>query len=109
MGIDELVNTEEQFDDTRTLSCNDNNREEKEGAKGIHVPGEGECTPVDNFEALLDDHGVDGGDSRAGDAEKDTEEGDGGTIEEDSNEEAQGDNTASREDLERRAREKDHE
>lgn len=81
-------------DHAGALARNEDNRCESYGAEEVGVPREEDCATVDYCETLLVDYRCQGGDRRAGDTECDSDEGEGGPVEENTTEEAGGDCSA---------------
>ena len=81
----------DQIHNSRSLTRNNDNRNQREGAQQVGVPTQVEGGTFDDFETLLDDDGMDGGDHGRRDTEEDTDCGDGCAVEEDADEEAEGD------------------
>jgi hypothetical protein len=84
-----------------TLTRKDDDGREHECREQVRVPRERERATAHDVEAFLDDDGMHRGDHTARDAEADAGAGDGCTVEEDTNEEAGGDEPAREEDVER--------
>ena len=101
--------TEEKVVYAGAFSSQEENGQQDDCAKEVGVPREMKRATLDNFQALLDDDGVHGSDHRAHNTEYDTEHGDLGTIQEDTDKEPDSDNRAGRKNAEGRASLKEEE
>jgi hypothetical protein len=88
----------EQIVYSRALSSKQKDRHQGNSTEKIGVPREMKGAALDNFQALFDDYRVHSGDHRTGDTEWYTNKWHWGTIEEYTNEEAEGDHRAGEED-----------
>lgn len=103
-GHSELAHIQEELHDIGAFARKEQDREQERRAQDVHVPAQREGASINRLQTLLDNDRVHGGDGGGGDPEEDAEQGHGGAVEEDADEEAEGDDAAGGEDFEGGAR-----
>ena len=99
-----FIGAEQELHDAREFADEHEDRGKDNRAEEVRVPGQVQCAPVHNVQALLDDDRVEGGDHGTENAEGDANHGHLGAVEEDADKESDGDNCARSKDTEGGAR-----